>query len=140
LTNLAILTEITETQYEEASLLWNLTGVGNPARGDTIDAVRQTLQNGGKFIILYEDSLAVGTVWLTHDFRRLYIHHMAVHPDWQHRGFGKALLKEALKIASELKLQAKLEVFQENTAAYELYTSFGFQPLENYHTLIKRDF
>lgn len=137
---LSSLTEINEEQYQTAVQLWEITGVGNPARGDTLEAVRQTLDHGGRLILLYEDDKAVGTVWLTHDFRRLYIHHMAVHPDRQQRGYGKLMLQEALKIASELKLQSKLEVFEHNLAAYNLYLSLGFQPLEGYHTLIKRDF
>lgn len=140
MTKLSILTTLDEEQYNAAILLWELSGVGNPARGDTLEAVRQTLNHGGRLILLYEDDKAVGTVWLTHDFRRLYIHHMAVHPDRQQRGYGKLLLQEALKIASELKLQSKLEVFEHNMAAYKLYLSMGFQPLEGYHTLIKRDF
>jgi ribosomal protein S18 acetylase RimI-like enzyme len=140
LTKTEVLSAVSEEQYNAASLLWELAGVGNPARGDTLEAVRKTLDHGGRLILLYEDAVPVGTVWLTHDYRRLYIHHMAVHPDWQQQGYGRLLLREALKIASELKLQSKLEVSEDNEAAYKLYLSMGFQPLEGYHTLIKRDF
>ena len=134
-----ILTDLTESQYHEITEIWNLTGVGNPARGDTYEAVCHTLQNGGRIILALLDDKTVGAVWLTHDFRRLYIHHMAVLPEFQHQGIGKLLLTEALKVAKELKYQAKLEVNADNINAYKLYQSFGFEPLEAYHTLIKRD-
>jgi len=137
--NIEILTELYESQYNEINSIWNLTGVGNPARGDTYDAVCHTLQNGGRIILAQLDDITVGAVWLTHDFRRLYIHHMAVLPEHQHQGIGKLMLTEALNVAKELKYQVKLEVNEDNIIAYNLYQSFGFEPLEAYHTLIKRD-
>lgn len=133
------LTDLSQEQYQQISNIWNITGVGNPARGDTYQAVCHTLQNGGRIILAYRDDTAVGTVWLTHDFRRLYIHHMAVMPEFQKQGIGSQLLTEALKIAHELGFQAKLEVNESNITAYNLYHKFGFEPLEAYHTMIKRD-
>jgi [ribosomal protein S18]-alanine N-acetyltransferase len=137
---LLVLKELTPNQYDEISRLWGLTGVGNPARGDSFEAVTQTLDNGARILLVYKDNEPAGTVWLTHDFRRLYIHHMAVHPGCQHQGLGRLLLQESLKIASDLKLQAKLEVHKDNHIAYGLYTGAGFETLEGYHTLIKRKF
>jgi ribosomal-protein-alanine N-acetyltransferase len=139
LTKTEILTELSEEQYSEITRLWEITGVTNPARGDTLEVVRQTLAGGGKIILVREDGKAVGTVWLTSDFRRLYIHHMAVHPDWQNRGYGKLLMQDAQKIASELKLQVKLEVHKDNKVAFELYKKYGFTTLEGYLSMIKRD-
>jgi ribosomal-protein-alanine N-acetyltransferase len=134
-----IITQLNETYYRAAVLLWELTGVGNPARGDSFQAVEKTLGNGARIILLYEDELAVGTVWLTHDYRRLYIHHMAVHPDYRNKGYGKLLMQEALVFAKELKLQAKLEVHPDNLSANKLYAQFGFEALDDYRIMIKRD-
>jgi ribosomal-protein-alanine N-acetyltransferase len=134
-----IVTELKEDYYIAASNLWELTGVGNPARADTFDAVQKTLLNGAKLILVYEDEQPVGTVWLTHDFRRLYLHHMAVHPDHQNKGYGKLLMQEALKLAGELKLQTKLEVHPDNLPANKLYAQFGFEALDGYRIMIKRD-
>ena len=139
MTKLLSLTHITKDQYLSASRLWEITGVGNPARGDSLKAVRQTLQHGGRLVLLYEEDTMAGTVWLTHDFRRLYVHHMAVHPDYQNRGCGKALLQEALRYARVLGLQAKLEVNADNAAALTLYGNSGFVMLDGYKVMIKRD-
>jgi len=135
----SILTDLTKEQFVAVTTLWGLTGVGNAQRGDSFDAICHTLNHGARIILIYNEEIPVGTVWLTHDFRRLYIHHMAVHPNFQNQGFGKRLMEEALAVAKQLKLQAKLEVHKDNQIAYELYKSFGFQTLDDYHTLIKRD-
>lgn len=134
-----IVTELTDKYFQDAASLWELTAIGNPARGDDFDAVQKTLVNGARLILLYHDEQAIGTVWLTHDHRRLYIHHMAVHPEHQGNGYGKILMQEAQNIAKELNLQAKLEVHEANKNAYKLYKEFGFTTLDGYHTLIKRN-
>lgn len=136
---ISVLKGLTKDQYLHVSALWAITGVGNSERGDTFESVNQTLYYGGRVILIYDEEIPVGTVWLTHDFRRLYIHHMAVHPNYRNQGFGKMLMQEALQVARELNLQAKLEVHEDNPVAYELYKSVGFKTLEGFITMIKRD-
>jgi ribosomal-protein-alanine N-acetyltransferase len=136
---ISVLTSISQEQYEMITTLWGLTGIGNPARGDSYQSVCKTLSNGARIVMVYSDALPVGTVWLTQDFRRLYIHHMAVHPQYQKQGFGHRLMEAALEVAKELKLQAKLEVRKTNQAACKLYEEFGFSTLEGYQVMIKRD-
>jgi ribosomal-protein-alanine N-acetyltransferase len=135
----SVLTALSPEQYVTVSALWNLAGIGNPQRGDSYEAVCHTLSHGARIILVYSDALPVGTVWLTHDFRRLYIHHMAVHPNYRKQGFGHRLMEEALEIARELQLQAKLEVHRTNPEAVKLYTDFGFSPLDGYRVMIKRE-
>lgn len=125
--------------YEQMSELWNLTGVGNPARGDTFEVVEETLKGGACILMAYLDDIAVGTLWLTHDFRRAYIHHTAVLPKLQNRRIGRALMREALIIAGELGYQAKLEVSLDNPGALKIYRECGFQGLDGYLIMIKRD-
>ena len=136
---LLLLTRLTDEHFQVATELWNLTGVGNPARGDDFAAVEKTLKHGGRLVLLYVDGTPVGTVWLTHDYRRLYIHHMAVHPQYQNKGYGRILMQAAVRYASRLKLQAKLEVHAANAPANRLYLSFGFEALDGYRLMIKRN-
>ncbi len=119
--------------------LWEMTGVGNPARGDDLTSINRTLTNGGKIFTLYYNADLVGTCWITHDFRRCYIHHMAVHPDFQNKGYGKILLENALNYCKKLGMQAKLEVHTNNPIAQKLYQNFGFKLLDGYEVYIKRD-
>ena len=53
---------------------------------------------------------------------------MAVAPTWRRQGLGAWLIAEVLAQASALGLETvKLEVLEENTAAYHLYQRAGFQ-------------
>jgi ribosomal protein S18 acetylase RimI-like enzyme len=125
--------------YQTLTDLWNRAGISNPARADTEDAIRVTLENGGCLVLAYQDDGGlIGSAWLTHDFRRLYIHHMAVLPEFQNRGIGDLILREALAIADEMGLQAKLEVHKDNPAARHLYAKYGFTDLDGYITMIRR--
>jgi [ribosomal protein S18]-alanine N-acetyltransferase len=119
--------------------IWQQTGVGNPARGDSFEVVNRTLQHGGKILTLYQNDKIIGTVWVTHDFRRLYIHHMAIHPAWQGKGLSHYLLEASIEYAHELGYQAKLEVERDNLPAKHLYTKYGFKELGDFLVLIKRD-
>jgi ribosomal protein S18 acetylase RimI-like enzyme len=125
--------------YNELIELWNLTGISNPARSDSFDAISHTLENGGMLLCCHKDNKLCGSAWLTHDFRRLYIHHMAVLPGMQNTGIGNLLLQEALNVANSLGYQAKLEVHEDNPAARHLYKKHGFKELDGYLVMINRN-
>lgn len=62
----------------------------------------------------------------------LWIRELAVHPDYQGRGFARELLKSALCIGQKRGAHKSfLAVDIENSRAIEIYTSFGFQAKEN---------
>lgn len=125
--------------FEQVTQLWEKTGVGNPARGDTLEAICATLQCNGKFLTIFNNQTLLGTCWITCDGRRLYVHHMAVSPEHQNQGLGSLLLNEVIKYSSKMKLQTKLEVHAENANALHLYKKFGFTPLEGYLSFIRRN-
>ncbi len=131
--------KINQNIFSQIIKIWELTGVGNPARGDNLTNIKKTLLNGGKIFTLYYNDILIGTCWITHDFRRSYIHHMAIHPDYQNKGYGKLLMDKALTYCEELGLQAKLEVHKDNPIAQQLYQNFGFKLLDGYEVYIKRD-
>lgn len=124
--------------FDSITAIWNATGVSNPARADSFEAIQYNLDNGGMLLLACIDEVLAGVVWLSHDFRRLYIHHMAVAPEQQNKGIGRQLLLEAVSIARVKGYQAKLEVHNTNDAARHLYASCGFSDLDGYITMIKR--
>lgn len=130
---------LSESVYHQAMQLWLETGISNTQRNDSFEAVSFSLEHTGTLIMAYDGPEAVGTAWVNHDFRRLYIHHMAVSPARQNKGIGALLMQECVAIARELGYQAKLEVHQDNPAARHLYKKFGFTELEGYLTYIKRN-
>lgn len=130
---------LSENIYTKIMRLWQDTGITNPARADSLEAITHSLQNTGTIICAQEGDDIIGALWVNHDFRRLYIHHMAVRPSRQNEGIGKQLLREALDIAKHTGCQAKLEVHRDNPAARHLYKALGFKDLDGYITMIKRE-
>ena len=128
-----------ENLYAEIISIWDKTGISNPERADSFDSIQRTLEHGGILLLAYMDAILVGTIWLTNDYRRLYIHHMAVLPEFQKQGIGRSLLQEAIQIADKQGLQAKLEVQSDNAAALNLYRSMGFKVLDGYLVMIRRN-
>ncbi len=134
-----ISSEFNQNIFSQIIQLWKITGVGNPARGDNFTSIKKSLDHGGKIFTLLNNQKVIGTCWLTHDFRRSYIHHMAIHPDYQNAGHGRKILELALEYSQELGLQAKLEVHKNNPHAQNLYKKQGFKLLDGYEVYIKRD-
>lgn len=128
--------------FEEVEALWLETGMGGRERGDTPEVIEKTLKIGGKLFVLENKSTKeiVGTSWLSHDGRRIYLHHFGIKPELQGKGFSKILLKESLNFAKESGMQIKLEVHQENFAATQLYRKGGFNYLGDYDVYIMRDY
>jgi [ribosomal protein S18]-alanine N-acetyltransferase len=128
-----------EEAFRAIARIWDATGVGNPARGDSFESVSATLAHGGRIFTVVADGAIVGACWITDDGRRLYLHHMAVAPEHQGKGHAKALMEKALSYARERRLQMKLEVHEDNVRAKRLYREYGFEPLGGYEVFIRRD-
>ncbi len=136
-----IIRDFVSSDFEQVSILWNETDLGNTKRGDNLHIVNSTLANGGKFIILEytKQKLIVGTAWLTTDSRRIYLHHFGIKPSFQNNGLSHLLCKECIKFAKEKNMQIKLEVHKDNLIATELYKKHGFTYLGDYNIYIIRD-
>ena len=93
--------------FTNVNNIWEITGMGGKARGDDAEIINRTLENGAKLIILEDvkSQRPMGTSWLTHDFRRIYLHHFGILPEYQGKGLSKLLLKESLAYAKEEGMQ-----------------------------------
>ncbi len=130
------------TDYRGVLTLWQATGLGGAHRGDNDRVIANTLELGGKLLVIEdtESQEIVGTSWMTFDGRRINLHHFGVKPHLQHTGLGKKLAKASLAFAKHLGYQIKLEVHQDNTNAIALYTKLGFTYLGDYDVYIIRDY
>ena len=130
-----------EDDFSRVQKLWTLTGLGGSDRGDDKVVIARTLAHGGVLLIMEAVSSGelIGTSWMTNDGRRSFLHHFAIAPIFQRKGFGKVLLQASLERARPLGLQIKLEVHRDNLAAIALYQSHGFSYLGDYDTYIIRD-
>ncbi|MDA3866166.1 MAG: GNAT family N-acetyltransferase [Salinivirgaceae bacterium] len=129
-----------ESDYNEISALWELLGMGGAERGDDANVIQRTLENGGALFIAKNEFSVVGTVWITTDQRRLYLHHMGVHPDFQNKGIGTLMLDKCIEWGKQIGLQMKLEVNPANTIAVAVYEKARFKRLCDYDVFIIRDY
>ena len=129
-----ILRDYQSSDFKQIEALWKETGIYTVERGDTAVIIRQCNACGGRFIVMEDPSVGqvIGTSWLTWDGRRVFLHHFAVLPAWQGKGYGRQLAVESLAFATEMGAPLKLEVHSRNLPAIELYRSLGFKVFEDY--------
>ncbi len=68
--------------------------------------------------------------WLTEDGDQLYIHRLAVHPEFQHQGLAKQLMDFAEAYAKQRKaVSIRLDTFSVNKRNQRFYETRGYQRL-----------
>jgi ribosomal-protein-alanine N-acetyltransferase len=71
----------------------------------------------------------VGYTALTSGADSAHLARLAIHPDWQGRGWGKVLLYDALHYAQTAGIQTvMLNTQVHNRPAQQLYRAIGFRP------------
>ena len=77
------------------------------------------------------DEVYLPVIWKTSNHNNLYIHRLAVHPDFQKKGVGKLLMDFAEKYARENNyISVRLDTFSVNKRNLKFYESRGYQQLE----------
>ena len=136
-----IIRDYNNEDFDKLNKLWQETGLGGAKRDDNDQIIGQSIELGGKLILLENTNTKeiFGSSWMTFDGRRIHLHHISVKPSYQNQGFGKLLTKESLKFAKEKGYQIKLEVHQSNKKAIEIYKKLGFTFLGDYDVYIIRN-
>ncbi len=87
---------------------------------------------GSGLLALYEEK-PVGKVFIVFAADGAFIFGLCVLPEYQGRGFGRAILREAIRvIRTKTDLPVRLEVACENSRALGLYYSCGFKAVTVY--------
>ena len=82
-------------------------------------------------LCMHMDEVYLPVKWKTKNDDNLYIHRLAVHPDFQKKGVGKILMDFAEKYAREKKFASvRLDTFSVNKRNLKFYESRGYQRLE----------
>lgn len=131
--------DYTEQDYPSLFSLWQELGMSGSERGDTRDVIQQTIDLGGKLLLLEDRGLIIGSSWMTIDGRRLYLHHFCIHPSRHGEGLGTALAEKSMEFIRKTGLQVKLEVHQDNHIARHLYEKLGFFAFSDYVIYMKRN-
>ncbi len=70
--------------------------------------------------------------WLTPDHKNLYIHRLAVHPDYQGMGFARQLMDYAEQLARTREINSiRLDTFSQNSRNQKFYEQRGYTKLGN---------
>lgn len=81
----------------------------------------------GHFYVICENDKIIGFIdfWIT--FETCQLANIAIHPDYQHRGYSKQLMDKMIEVANQMKCETiMLEVRVSNTNAKNLYKSYEF--------------
>ncbi|MCY3413654.1 MAG: GNAT family N-acetyltransferase [Candidatus Heimdallarchaeota archaeon] len=113
--------------YEQVIELWEKTDL-TITLSDQRDELQKTAdRNPDSFFILENEGIIIGTVIAAWDGRRGYIHHLAVHPEYQRRGYGKQLMAYSMDYFNKNgAVKVHLFVENRNAAVIEFYKSMGW--------------
>jgi len=127
--------------FKGLQALWDETDMGQPERGDNEEVIERCNAIGGKLLVMVDqdENRIIGSSWMTWDGRRIHLHHFAILPEHQNRGFGTLLAEESIKWIRGRKQQVKLEVHKQNHAAIRLYKKYGFISFRDYEVYMLRD-
>ena len=68
--------------------------------------------------------------WLTPDGSNVYVHRLAVHPDYQGMGFAQQLMDHAERLAIEKQMRSiRLDTFSQNPRNQKFYEQRGYTKL-----------
>lgn len=97
--------------------------------GEEEEDVRAFIErNPSTCLVIWEQERLIGTVMGSFDGRRGYLYHLAVHPDFRGRGYGRALLNQVISELRSLGAQKiHLFAYNDNQTAAAFYRRQGWE-------------
>ena len=120
--------KFTMESYKTVVNLWKKSGI-HVGSSDTKEQLEKMLQrNPNLFLIGMVDDRIIGVVMGGFDGRRGYVHHLAIDPDYQRKGYGKKLMRDLLNEFREMGVH-KIHLFIEkyNEDVVEFYENKGWE-------------
>ena len=123
-----IIDVLPEASYAAAVALWETTGLTRPWNDPAADLHRAISGPSSTVLAALDSGDLLGTAMVGHDGHRGWVYYLAVHPDHQREGTGRALMQAAerwLRDHGAPKIQ--LMVRNTNPAATAFYVSLGYE-------------
>jgi ribosomal protein S18 acetylase RimI-like enzyme len=96
----------------------------------TMKSIKKRLDGGATYVAHTAGSLTVGFISLIRKDHVMYVDMLAVHPGYQGKGYGSALMRWAERAASLKGCgEVRLWVDEANTGAQKFYSKLGFTPI-----------
>ncbi len=133
--------DLQESDYAALVNLWQRAGLPfKPAGRDTPTAIADQLaQSTSIYLGAVQDETLVGAVLGTHDGRKGWINRLAVHPDHQGRGIGRALVEHAEGRLQEQGIEIVAALIEAwNETSFEVFRALGYVRHADIHYLSKR--
>ncbi|MFX1494463.1 MAG: GNAT family N-acetyltransferase [Promethearchaeota archaeon] len=114
--------------YEDVVDIWKKTGISITS-SDTKDQLIVMLdRNPDLCLIAKIDEKVIGVVMGGFDGRRGYVHHLAIHPEYQKRGYGKLIMDELIERLKKKRVH-KIHLFIEkhNEDVIAFYKKLGWE-------------
>lgn len=119
--------KFTIENYENIVQLWKKTDL-TITSSDSREQVERMLKLNPEFFLISKiDEKVIGVVMGGFDGRRGYVHHLAIDPKYQKKGFGRLLIDELMKKFREKKIH-KVHLFIEkrNKDVISFYQKLGW--------------
>lgn len=114
--------------YEEIVELWRKSGISVGSTDTKEELERVVRRTPQLFLVGKIDEKIISVVIGGFDGRRGYVHHLAVDPDYQKKGYGKMIMGELMNKFLKLKVH-KVHLFLEkyNNEVVEFYRNLGWE-------------
>ena len=118
---------MTKEDFEQVRAVWSASGIELSASDTDIELARMLERNPHYCFVLEDEKSIIGAVLGGFDGRRGWIHHLAVSPTFQQKGYGKMLLDNLITAFEKDKIiKLKLEVVETNKKVLNFYESLGW--------------
>jgi ribosomal protein S18 acetylase RimI-like enzyme len=118
--------------YHEVLELWKKTGIGVGSSDIKEETALILNRNPELFLIGKEKDKIIAVVIGAFDGRRGYVHHLAVDPKYQKRGYGKAILDDLIERFHKMRVH-KIHLFiqKDNKDVLDFYSKQGWEIRED---------
>ena len=114
--------------YEDVVQLWNKAGISMGSSDSKNEVERMLERNPNLFLIGKIKENIIAVVMGEFDGRRGYVHHLAVDPIYQKKGYGKKLIDDIISEFRKIGVH-KIHLFieKQNQDVVDFYGNLGWQ-------------
>ena len=121
--------EFKAADYQEVYALWAETGISLLASDEYAEIMKFQQRNGDSFLVGRDE--ATGRIMAVcmggFDGRRGYIHHLAVKPEFQRKGYGREILERVMAgLKKKGALKVHLFIESRNSGVVDFYGNSGW--------------
>jgi ribosomal protein S18 acetylase RimI-like enzyme len=114
--------------YDRVFDIWKRAGIVLGPSDEKAELSRMIERNPNLFLIGAVNGKIMSVVAGGFDGRRGYVHHLAVDPEYQKRGYGKMLMNELLRRFRDMGVyKVHLFIHQDNKSVINFYQSLGWE-------------